>query len=63
MGVQKSKKAIRFSKYSLFKTHKKNINKYLLTSKLRYVYKKNKHKKTNIFFLKKYENNKSVFFN
>ncbi len=62
MGVQKSRKSIKFSKFSLSLKLKKNINEYLTVNKINNIYKKNKYKKTNIFFLKKLENDKPVFF-
>lgn len=63
MGVQKSRKSIKYTKYSrLIKiSHKDNT--YKNKQKIQHVYSKDFFRKTNVFLLKKLENNKSLFFN
>jgi len=60
MGVPKSRKSIRFTKYSLKSSP---FNKILYRKKLNIFFEKDKLKKTRIFFLRKREDDSSIFYN
>ena len=60
MGVQKSRKSIKFTKYSLSKQHK--ITALFFKKNLTTIYLKHVFKKTNIFLLKRRETNATLFF-
>jgi len=60
MGVQKSRRSLKHTKYSLKNNNDKNI--FLTKKKINVFFKKNSYKKNKLFFLKKYENNYSLFF-
>lgn len=63
MGVQKSRKSLKFTKFSLhlennLKTHKKNLSRKTIKN----IFDKHFFKKTNIFSLRKLETKKTLFF-
>lgn len=62
MGVQKSRKSIKFTKFSILKKYKMTKNNYTDKKQLIRVYDKDFFKKTRVFSLKKAETNVSTFF-
>lgn len=63
MGVQKSRKSIKFTKFSLKQNkNTKKLTKIKNKSVISKIINKHLFKKTNIFFLNKFETNKTLFF-
>ncbi len=61
MGVQKSRKSLKYTKYSL----KKKLDKTLIFSKkkiIQKIFRKFKFKKSDLFFLKRKETNLALFY-
>jgi len=66
MGVQKSRKSIRFTKYSRLLVTPKNfmrLNIFKKKSFVRFILEKNDFKQTRLYFLKQRENDKPFFYN
>jgi hypothetical protein len=62
MGVQKSRKSIRFTKFSNVKVKFAFLTNLIAKNTLQHVYDRHEFKKTKIFTLRNRKNDKNIFF-